>query len=344
MLTELRVANFAIIDQVSIVFRSGFNVLSGETGSGKSVLLKSLALLMGEKSVNDAIKTGASSATVEGLFDITKRPDIKSRLITAGISDAVQESEVDDLLVVKRIISTDGKNRVYINGCLSTLQQLREIVAPLIELTGRPTPLIEMTGQHENRHLQSKSFHLENLDEAIGTQPLRQVFNKLYQEHAKTADELANLKNLADAREQLDLISDAVNELPPRCYEAFVLRVIQSLPFDDVGRQMRISSRMAKIYVARTLETLKNRLDGPDRESLSNDREIAPTSSPLRISSPSSRQLRSPVARFCAARKVVNGSDRNSTMDHIPHGIAAVASRVNTSSAYTATPPSGEWP
>ena len=149
---------------------------------------------------------------------------------------------------------------------------------------------------------------------------------------------------VADAREQLDLISDAVNELPPRCYEAFVLRVIQSLPFDDVGRQMRISSRMAKIYVARTLETLKNRLDGPDRESLSNDREIAPTSSPLRISSPSSRQLRSPVARFCAARKVVNGSDRNSTMDHIPHGRAAVASRVNTSSAYTATPPSGEWP
>ncbi len=214
MLTELRVANFAIIDRVNIVFRPGFNVLSGETGSGKSVLLKSLALLMGEKSVSDAIKTGATSATVEGLFDIAKRPDIKSRLVTTGISDANQDSDVDDLLVVKRIIANDGKSRVYINGSLSTLQQLREIVAPLIELTGRPTPLIEMTGQHENRNLQSKSFHLENLDEAIGTLPLRQTFNKLYQEHLRITTDLANLKNLANAREQrLDFLTFQRDEI-----------------------------------------------------------------------------------------------------------------------------------
>ncbi len=116
MLNELKVSNFAIIDKINVQFKSGFNVLSGETGSGKSVLLKSLALLMGEKSVSDTIKTGADQATVEGSFDLTKRTDIKTRLMELGISDANKMSDVDDTLVVKRVISTDGKNRVYING------------------------------------------------------------------------------------------------------------------------------------------------------------------------------------------------------------------------------------
>ena len=207
MLNELKVTNFAIIDRVSVLFRPGFNVLSGETGSGKSVLLKSLALLMGEKSVNDAIKSGAPFATVEGSFDLSRRPDIKTRLILSGISDAANESDVDDLLIVKRVISIDGKNRVYINGSLSTLQQLREIVAPLIELAGHASPLIEMTGQHDNRSLQSKAFHLESLDHALGTLSLRRQFSELYKEHTKILTELENAKEQARTRaERLDFL------------------------------------------------------------------------------------------------------------------------------------------
>jgi len=208
MLSELKVSNFAIIDRVSVFFKPGFNVLSGETGSGKSVLLKSLALLMGEKSATDTIKSGAEQAAVEGSFDISQRKDIRKRLIDLGIEAS------DDILVVKRIISSDGKNRVYINGSLSTLHQLRDIVAPLIEVTGHPAPLIEMTGQHENRHLQSRSYHLESLDQYIGALSLRKQVEDLYHEREKLENQLQQLSESARMKSQrLDFLTFQRDEI-----------------------------------------------------------------------------------------------------------------------------------
>jgi DNA repair protein RecN (Recombination protein N) len=208
MLSELKVSNFAIIDNIHVTFKNGFNVLSGETGSGKSVLLKSLALLMGEKSLTDTIQHGAAQATVEGLFDITQRKDIAERLTNSGIE------LIDGSLIVKRIISSDGKNRVYINGSLSTLQQLRDVVSPLIELTGHQAPLIELTGQHENRHLQSRSYHLEALDQYIGAVALRNTVEKLFHEHANVENELLRLKNDLKSKEQrLDFLTYQRDEI-----------------------------------------------------------------------------------------------------------------------------------
>ncbi len=245
MLTELKVTNFAIIDEVDVLFRPGFNVLSGETGSGKSVLLKSLALLMGEKSVSDTIKSGAAHATVEGSFDISRRSDIKLRLIEAGISDATKVNDVEDLLIVRRMISSDGKNRVYVNGRLSTLQQLREIVSPLIELTGHPqgvitpsanasapAPLIEMTGQHDNRNLHSKSFHLESLDHASSTLSLRRQYYELYKSRAQLLTELARAKEKArTSSERLDFLTfqrDEINAVDFRDDEEKLLETLQT--------------------------------------------------------------------------------------------------------------------
>ncbi len=214
MLSELKVANFAIIDKINVSFKSGFNVLSGETGSGKSILLKSLALLMGEKSVSDTIKTGCEQATVEGSFDLSKRKDIKTQLIATGISDSSKIADVDDLLVVKRVISLDGKNRVYINGSLSTLQQLRDIVAPLIEVTGHPAPLIEMTGQHENRNLQSKLYHLEALDQFVSAGALRHKVAELFSERARLLEELAaNEESSRNKSQRLDFLTYQRDEI-----------------------------------------------------------------------------------------------------------------------------------
>ena len=152
MLQELKVSQFAIIDSLHIEFQNGLNILSGETGSGKSVLLKSLGLLMGEKASADTIRTGCTQATVEGSFLIKNRPDLKNHLESLGI-------EIDDnQLIVRRIISIGDKSKVYLNGTLSPLSLLRDTVAPLIEVTGPNAPLIEMTGQHENRNLLSKSY------------------------------------------------------------------------------------------------------------------------------------------------------------------------------------------
>lgn len=175
MLLEIKVNHFAIIDQLHLQFKEGLNILSGETGSGKSVLLKSLGLLMGGKASSDTIRTGSPQAIVEGSFDLKTRKDVKQRLQDLGI-----EVE-DDQLVVRRIISSDEKSKVYLNGQLSTLQNLRDVVAPLIEVTGHAIPLIEITGQHENRHLMSKAYHLDLLDQYVGSWEKRVQYEQKYE-------------------------------------------------------------------------------------------------------------------------------------------------------------------
>jgi DNA repair protein RecN (Recombination protein N) len=173
MLIELKVTNFAIIENLHIQFKKGLNILSGETGAGKSVLLKSLGLLMGMKGSAESIRSGSTQASIEGSFDISKRLDLKAKLTEMGI-----ECE-DDLLVVRRVISED-KSRVYLNGTLSTLQGLRDVVAPLIEVTGHTAPLIEMTGQHENRHLLSTAYHMDLLDQYAGIWEQRNTYSEKF--------------------------------------------------------------------------------------------------------------------------------------------------------------------
>ncbi len=196
MLQELKVSQFAIIDSLHIEFQNGLNILSGETGSGKSVLLKSLALLMGEKASSDIIRTGAQHAVVEGSFNIKKRPDIKRKLIEAGI-------ECDDHeLIVRRVIAIGDKSKVYLNGSLSTLNQLREIVAPMIEVTGPNAPLIEMTGQHDNRNLLSKSYHLDLLDQYAGHWDKRKNYEDKFVTLQKLRNEISDFEKQAQNQSQ----------------------------------------------------------------------------------------------------------------------------------------------
>jgi DNA repair protein RecN (Recombination protein N) len=201
MLQELRVSQFAIIDSLNIEFQNGLNILSGETGSGKSVLLKSLALLMGEKASADTIRTGCTQATVEGSFYIKDRPDLRKHLSALGI-----EIE-DNQLIVRRIISAGDKSKVYLNGVLSPLGQLRDIVAPLIEVTGPSAPLIEMTGQHDNRNLLSKAYHLDLLDQYAGHWEKRLTFETQYQNWLEMKNQIADFEKKAqDKAQRLDFL------------------------------------------------------------------------------------------------------------------------------------------
>lgn len=201
MLVDLRVSNFAIIENLHITFKPGLNILSGETGSGKSVLLKSLALLMGGKSSHDSIRTGHKMALVEGSFDLSKRKDLLQRLEELGI-----EAE-DELLVVRRIISAEDKSRVYLNGQLSPLSDLRDLVAPLIEVTGPAAPLIEMTGQHENRNLLSKVYHMDTLDHYAGTWEKRLQFEEKYSRKKEIENKIAELEsNSPNKAQRLDFL------------------------------------------------------------------------------------------------------------------------------------------
>lgn len=196
MLVDLKVRHFAIIDNIQIEFKAGLNILSGETGSGKSVLLKGVALLMGEKAAPDAVKNQSEPAVIEGLFDLSDRKDIQEELEHLGIPIE------DESLVVRRVVSPQGKSKVFINGTLCALTTLRDVVSPLISVTGHTTPLIEMTGQHENRNLQSKAYHLDILDKYAGCWPQRLKLTEQFTDYKESKSQLLTLQEQARTREQ----------------------------------------------------------------------------------------------------------------------------------------------
>ena len=208
MLQELKVSQFAIIDNLHIEFQNGLNILSGETGSGKSVLLKSLALLMGEKASSDIIRTGATQAIVEGSFDLKNRKDIEAVLNEHGIDTP------DHLLIVRRVIAQSDKSKIYLNGSLSTLNQLKEIVSPMIEVTGHGAPLIEMTGQHDNRNLLSKSYHLDLLDQYAGHYDKRMQYETKYTQLHTLKNEITEFERASQQKSQrLDFLKFQLGEL-----------------------------------------------------------------------------------------------------------------------------------
>lgn len=196
MLVALRVSNFAIIDNLIVQFKPGLNVLSGETGAGKSVLLKSLSLLMGEKASGEAVRSGAEVATIEGSFDLSRRPDIINRMKEIGI-DTAEES-----LVVRRQVSIQGKSKVVLNGSLCSLSDLRELITPMIAVAGHAAPLIEMTGQHDTRHLMSKGYHLDLLDTYMGLWPVRKSMSETYSQLYKFESEFSRLTEEARTQAQ----------------------------------------------------------------------------------------------------------------------------------------------
>lgn len=245
MLIELKVKNFAIIENLALNFGPGLNILSGETGAGKSILLKSLSLLMGEKGEADVVRSGVDHAVIEGYFDLSKRPDVLAALEDMGLD------VTDETLVVRRIVSAHGKGKVYLNGALSPLGSLRGIVAPLITLTGKQTPLIEMTGQHDNRHLQSRAYHLEILDMYSGTWTLRVDFEKQFQHLRELDNEIARLREADRSREQrLDFLKYQRDEI-----EALELKPGEEEELQSRVSRMRNSARLIE-FVSSSVDSL----------------------------------------------------------------------------------------
>ena len=133
MLSELNIKNFAIIDELKVIFGHGLNVISGETGAGKSILIGAVSLILGDKASVEQIRTSEDAATVEALFTTAGHQKLREKLVSFGF-------EPDEDLIIRRTISRLGKGRVYINGQLANLG----ILSSLGEM------LINICGQHEH--------------------------------------------------------------------------------------------------------------------------------------------------------------------------------------------------
>lgn len=253
MLIEIKVSHFAIIENLHLHFKQGFNVISGETGSGKSVLLKSLSLLMGNKGTADIIRTGHNQAVVEGSFDISTRPDIKEKLEAYGI-------EVDeDILVVRRVIAAD-KSKVYLNGQMSSLNILRDIVSPLVEVTGPASPLIELTGQHENKNLLSPSYHLDLLDRYAGVWEIRNQFHGLYSKLKSIETELTDIdENGRNHAQRLDYLEYQRNEIAS----------LDLQPGEDEALETQIKKLKSMSRIINFVSSAESILDQDDDSALS---------------------------------------------------------------------------
>ena len=207
MLRLLRVRNFALIDEIEIEFDSGFNLLSGETGAGKSLIVDALALVAGAKASGDTIRSGENRAVIEAVFDQAGGSDLES----IGIDAA-------DEIVIRREISSDNRNRVFINSQPSTVSALRAIAPELVDIHG----------QHEQQTLLDPARQLAIIDRAAGAAEMTDRVHTLYDSQRRLEDELSELAGAeANRLQRTDLLGyqrDEIEQVRPQAGETERLR------------------------------------------------------------------------------------------------------------------------
>jgi DNA repair protein RecN (Recombination protein N) len=197
MLHELSITNFAIIDELHISFDGGLNVISGETGAGKSIIIGAVSLLLGDRATAEMIRTHTDTATVEALFDIENDRMLQKKLDGMGFSGGGE-------LVIRRVISRAGKNKVQINGQMATLANLAAISESLINICG----------QHEHQVILCAENHIDILDEFGGCLDARAEYQNIYLRYQQIDDRIGKLEDLLRHRaEKIDLIQFQLQEI-----------------------------------------------------------------------------------------------------------------------------------
>lgn len=196
MLQQLRINNIAVIDHVELELGPGLNVITGETGAGKTMVLASLGLLLGARGSSDLIREGAGEATVEALFSD----------LPAATRDALESAgcEPEDELVLKRIVSRGGRSRIYLNGSLSPLSVLSNVGAGLIHIYG----------QHEQHTLRRTETHVALLDAHGGLEARAAAMKERFDGFTAAWKQVCELKErLADKTREEALLRAQVEEI-----------------------------------------------------------------------------------------------------------------------------------
>lgn len=199
MLRELRVRNFALIEEASLEFSGGLNVLTGETGAGKTVLVEALGLLLGARGDLTEIRPGADRMELEAVFEAGSE-EVRSRLEELGLGGDGDE------IIIRRILASDGKSRCYVNDRLCTVKTLNRIG----EL------LVDIHGQHEHQRLLKNAFHLQYLDD-YGDARHRSLLLEYRETHHRWRSLRERLHRLALADEErfreMDLLRYQIGEI-----------------------------------------------------------------------------------------------------------------------------------
>ncbi|MDF2672713.1 MAG: repair protein RecN [Clostridiales bacterium] len=198
MLLELHIKNFALIDKVDMIFSKGLNILTGETGAGKSILIDSVNFILGDKQNKDIIRTGQEAAYVEAVFD-SQSKEIEDILLENGV-------EVEEILIISREINQSGRSISRINGRTVTISFLKQI--------GRL--LVDIHGQHEHQSLLNEAVHIDILDSFCGER-LRNLKKEYLELYVKNNTIEKQLEKLATDEQfklrRIDLLSFQIQEI-----------------------------------------------------------------------------------------------------------------------------------
>ncbi len=206
MLNSLLVKDYALIENIGVEFQKGLNIITGETGAGKSILIDAMGLLLGERASNQVVRKGANKSVVEGVFSVGKNSKIEKLL---------NDNDIDhfDELIVRREISLKGSNRCFLNDTPTSLAFLKDI----------GNLLIDLHGQHEHQSLLRNSTHIDYLDEFAEIEPQLKEYKEYHQKLSDIAKELYLLQNkeraLKDERDAYEFQIKEIDAVSPQVGE-----------------------------------------------------------------------------------------------------------------------------
>jgi DNA repair protein RecN (Recombination protein N) len=197
MIKTLEIKDYALIEHINIEFGKGFNIITGETGAGKSILIDAMGLLLGERASNEVIRKGANKTIVEGIFNVEGNKKVENLLI---------ENEIDfsPELILRREISLKGSNRCFVNDTPVTLSVVKEL----------GNLLVDLHGQHEHQSLLHSETHIDYLDDFGNYSGILAQYKDSYDELIKIEREIKSLKaNAVTLKEKKDIYEFQIKEI-----------------------------------------------------------------------------------------------------------------------------------
>ncbi len=294
MLSSLRIRNLAIIEDIELTLGPGLNVLTGETGSGKSILVSALELALGSKGSGDWVRTGCPHAEVEALFEQLDVAQTEQTLAELGLEEAAGPPGETPQILIRRVLQAAGRSRAYVNGRLVTTTQLQRLAKGLADISS----------QHEHHTLTNPSTHLTYLDAYATLQAQRATMHAAYEalRHAKqTLDDFS--KRWSDHETRTQQLEHEVSELDDAALTAGeetslsergeVLRHAETL--------LRLTGSASDLLYDRD-NSLYDQLSAAQRcvaEAVRLDKRIAPVEEALESARRQVQEAASDLRRYC---------------------------------------------